>query len=139
MATAAEFHGHRHLFVWQRAMELATESFEIADQLPATGRRALADQIRRAAASVPANIAEGHGQYYRRAYARHVSIARGSLMELDTHLEIAVRAAYLDNTQTAKAFALIDHVGRMLTRLSKAIAPLESPEATADSPQPAVR
>jgi four helix bundle protein len=138
MATAAEFHGHRQLYVWQRAMELATESFEIADQLPATGRRALADQIRRAAASVPANIAEGHGQYYRRAYARHVSIARGSLMELDTHLEIAVRAEHLDNTQTAKESICADR-----PRRSNADAPLESDRASrlagGDSRQPPAR
>ncbi len=105
-------------------MELALECYEIADRLPRIERRSLADQIRRSAASVPANIAEGHGQYYPRAYARHISIARGSLMELDTHLEIAVRAAYVEYRVSAKAFALIDHVGRMLTRLSKAIAPM---------------
>jgi four helix bundle protein len=102
------------------------ECYAIARQLPEIERTALADQIRRSAASVPANIAEGNGQYYPRAYGRHLSIARGSLMELDTHLEIALRAGYIDHTTTAKSFALIDHAGRMLTRLSKAIAPMES-------------
>jgi four helix bundle protein len=117
--------GHRRLVVWQRALELTMECYAIARSLPDIERRGLADQIRRAAASVPANIAEGNGQYYSRAYGRHLSIARGSLMELDTHLEIALRAGYIDYAATAKSFTLIDNVGRMLTRLSKAIAPIQ--------------
>jgi four helix bundle protein len=110
--------------VWQRAIDLAMESYSLARRLPAEERFALASQIRRAASSAPSNIAEGSGHLYKGAYVRHLSIARASLMELDTQLEIAVRAGYFDSLAASKALALIDHVGRMLTRLAKAVAPV---------------
>jgi four helix bundle protein len=114
--------GHRELEVWQRAIELTLSCYALARKLPATEKFALASQIRRSAASVPANIAEGHGRLYRGDYLRFVSIARGSLMELDTHLEVAVRAGYLSERDHAAPLALIDRIGRMLTRLSQALA-----------------
>jgi four helix bundle protein len=123
METGNGRRGHRELVVWQRAMELAMESYSLAKRLPAEERFALASQIRRAASSVPSNIAEGSGHLYKGAYVRHLSIARASLMELDTQLEIAIRAGYFDLTAASKSLALIDHVGRMLTRLAKAVAP----------------
>jgi four helix bundle protein len=123
MESPKKVHGHRELIVWQRAIELTMESYALAKRLPVEERFALASQIRRAAASIPANIAEGNGHLYRGSYVRHLSIARASLMELDTHLEIAVRAQYFDEGTMSKSLALIDHVGRMLTRLAKAVAP----------------
>jgi len=114
--------GHRALIVWQRAMELARESHRLAGRLPKDERFALANQIRRAASSIPANIAEGNGQLYRRAFTRHLSIARGSLMELDTHLELAVMTGYLTPRDIAPALALIGHVARLLAGLTKSLA-----------------
>ena len=114
--------GHRNLVVWQRAIELTMASYALAKRLPATERYALANQIRRSASSVPANIAEGSGRLYPREYGRFISIARGSLMELDTHLEVAVRAGYVTEADRRKPLALIDMIGRMLTRLADAVA-----------------
>jgi four helix bundle protein len=117
--------GHRDLEVWQRAVELTTCAYTLAGKLPATERFALANQIRRCAASVPANIAEGAGRLYPREFIRHISVARGSLMELDAHLEVAVRVGLIPAADRLPALVLIDRVGPMLTRLAKAVAPRE--------------
>ena len=77
--------------------------------------------MRRAACSVPANIAEGNGRNYRGDQIRFLAIARGSLMELDTHLEIAERSSYFTETELARAWALLDIVSRLLARLTRAI------------------
>jgi four helix bundle protein len=108
---------HRDLIVWQKSMDLALESHAIADELPSFERFALTDQIRRSAGSIPANLAEGSGRFYSGDFLHHVSFARGSLMELDTHLEIALRRRYLTAARLSTGAELIDHVGRMLTRL----------------------
>jgi four helix bundle protein len=108
---------HRDLIVWQKSMDLALESQGIADELPSFERFALTDQIRRSANSVPANLAEGSGRFHTGDFLHHVSFARGSLMELDTHLEIALRRRYVAAERLATGVELMDHVGRMLTRL----------------------
>jgi four helix bundle protein len=79
--------GYRALDVWQKAMELATEIYKICAQLPVSERFGLTDQLRRAAVSVPANIAEGYGRGAG-DYRRFVQIARGSLMEIETEIEL---------------------------------------------------
>lgn len=68
----------------------------------------------RAAVSIPANIAEGHGQVSKGAFVRHLGIARGSLRELETLLEIAKRLGYHDNVAQEKAVLLADEIARML-------------------------
>src|SRR5690242_3428082 len=75
---------HRQLIVWQRSMELLKQSYAIARCLPAEERFGMASQLRRAAVSVPANIAEGHSRVHRGDYVHHLSIARGSLAEVET-------------------------------------------------------
>ena len=115
--------GHRELDVWQRAVELTLIAYSLAKKLPAAEKFALASQMRRSAASIPANIAEGNGRLHPGDYRRYISIARGSLMELDTHLEIAVRAGYLTEKDRAVPLPLIDRIGKMLTRLAQAVAP----------------
>ena len=73
----------------------------------------------RAAVSVPANIAERNGRTHRREYANHVSIARGSLREVETLAEIALGLQYISKEELTDFRELLDHVGRMLTRLLK--------------------
>jgi four helix bundle protein len=85
---------HRDLRVWQIAMDIATMSYGLAKRLPREEYFGLTSQIRRAAASVPANIAEGYGRYSKNETIRYLNIANGSLVELDTHFELAVRAGY---------------------------------------------
>ena len=112
---------HRRLVVWQRAMELAMEVRRLARRLPPGERSELASQMRRAACSVPANIAEGNGRNYRGDQVRFLAIARGSLMELDTHLEIAERSGCLTAAELGRAWALLNLVSRLLARLTRAI------------------
>jgi four helix bundle protein len=114
-------HDYRDLRVWQVAMDLVVESYRLADLLPLRERFGLIAQIRRAATSVPANIAEGYGRLRRGEYLNHLSIARGSLKELETHLAIAERLGYLPASELARAAELCDFVSRMLTRLRRSL------------------
>jgi four helix bundle protein len=85
--------------------------------LPQIERFDLGSQIRRASVSVPANISEGNARSHRKEYLQFLSISRGSLSELDTLLEGARRVNYFTEHDLARSQELIDHVGRMLTRL----------------------
>ena len=109
----------RELRVWQRAMDLVLLVYSLVRLLPPEERYELGRQLRRACVSVPANIAEGNGRLHVREYIHHVYIARGSLMEVLTGLEIARRLGYVEDSTVRPAFELIDHVGRMLTRLAR--------------------
>ena len=77
--------------------------------------------MQRAAVSIPANIAEGHGRKYTGDYLRHVSIARGSLTELETHLLIAVRLGFISTAQLEPLWQVAQNVGMMLNRLVAAL------------------
>ncbi len=112
---------YRDLKVWQRAMDLVEQSYRLAAMLPSHELYGLATQIRRAAVSVPANIAEGNGREHVGDYLHHVSIAHGSLMELETHFLIAIRLTYLQPDQIEPAFELTTEVGRMLGGLRKSL------------------
>src|SRR5687767_9330676 len=79
---------HRDLIAWQASMRLLVEAYRVARQLPDLERYGLASQLRRAAVSIPANIAEGFGRSTRGDYLRHLSIALGSFRELQPHLKI---------------------------------------------------
>ena len=100
-------------------MELVTECYRLSRQLPREETFGLVSQIQRAAVSVPANIAEGHGRQHLGDYLRHLSIAYGSLMELETHLLLASRLVYLGETDLYTALALSSEVGKMLNGLMK--------------------
>jgi four helix bundle protein len=105
------------LVAWQRSMDLVVEVYRLADRLPAWERFALADQLRRAASSIPANIAEGNARAHRREYLHFLSIARGSLAEVATHCEAARRVGYIGETDLVKTTDLIRRVRQLLTRL----------------------
>lgn len=86
----------------------------------------LVSQIRRAAVSVPANIAEGHGRRRLGDYLHHLSIASGSLTELETHLLIAVRLSYLQSEEIKPVWEMAMEVGRMLTGLTEKLGVLKT-------------
>ena len=90
---------HRDLLAWQRAILLVRTVYEITDQFPDFERFELSKQIRRAAVSVPSNIAEGAARASRREFARFVGIARGSLSELETQLIVGEMLGYLHNAR----------------------------------------
>lgn len=112
---------HRSLKVWQKAMQLAQLIYVTTRSFPTEERFGLTAQLRRAAVSVPANIAEGNGRIYRREYVYHLSVARGSLREVSTMLELAKRLDYVAASDLKTAEDLIDHTGRMLTLLIKSL------------------
>jgi four helix bundle protein len=94
---------YRDLRVWQEAMVLVEMTYELTATLPANEKFGLVSQMNRAAVSVPANMAEGHGSKHRGVYLNHLSISRGSLAELETYFELAVRLRMLKQECVAKA------------------------------------
>ena len=102
-------------------MDLLVETYRVIKLFPLEERYALTAQARRAALSVPSNIAEGHGRSTRADYARHLAIARGSLMELDTIFEAGERLGYVGAQELRRVRALADLVSRMLSTLQRAL------------------
>lgn len=113
---------HRDLHVWQKAMDLVTACYRLTASFPKMETYGLASQLQRAAVSVPANIAEGKGRAKTGAYLQHLSIAAGSLAELDTHLGVAQRLGYISEDQLTEITGKLEEVGRMLTGLRKSLA-----------------
>lgn len=109
---------YRDLAVWQKGVELAEACYLLTKRFPATERYGLTSQIRRAAVSVPANIAEGHGRSGPGQFVHQLSIARGSLRELETLLLISQRQAYGKTETFLDLAARTDEIGRMLFGLS---------------------
>jgi four helix bundle protein len=108
---------YRDLLVWQKAMRLAAEAYRLGRLLPKAEEYRLTSQLLRAAASVPANIAEGHSRGTRKDYANFVSIARGSLAETETILLLLVDVELLAEERVQAALALCSDTGRMLNAL----------------------
>lgn len=112
---------YRQLKVWQKAMDLATEIYRLVKYLPREETYALSDQMRRAVVSIPSNIAEGNGRNSVKEFVNFLSIARGSLWELETQLELCVRLNYIDHDQISNALSLITEISKMLNSLAKSL------------------
>ncbi len=112
---------HRDLIAWQVARELAREICVATRAWPKEELYALSAQIRRAAVSVPSNIAEGNGRESTQEYLRFLSIAYGSLMEVDTQVAIAQDLGYLNETQLKVFERLIERVGQLLNALKRSL------------------
>jgi four helix bundle protein len=109
---------HRDLVVWQKAMDLTVAVYELARRFPRTEQYGLISQMTRAAASIPANIAEGNGRRgSRREYSHFLGIARGSLMETETYLALALRLGFASDEEASRVLALADEVSRMITTM----------------------
>jgi four helix bundle protein len=108
---------HRDLVVWQKAMDLAVEVYRLSKHFPKDETYRLTSQITRAVASVPANIAEGHARSTARDFANFLSIAKGSLMETETFLMLALRLGYVHDDAARPTLALITEISKMLTSL----------------------
>jgi len=116
-AVSSVVNSYRDLEVWQKGMDFAAEVYRLAKLMPKAEEYRLVSQVLRAAASVPANIAEGNARGSRKEYAQHVSIARGSLAEAETFLVLAIRAGLLPGEEAGFALALADRLGRQLNVL----------------------
>ena len=105
----------KKLIVWQKAMDFARLVYSVGKQLTPAEKCALADQRRRAASSVPSNIAEGNGRGSNKDYAHFLAIARGSLFETLTQLELAKNFGYISDYDSIAILAA--EIGRMLTAM----------------------
>jgi four helix bundle protein len=108
---------YRDLDVWRSGMDFAAECYRLGKLMPKAEEFRITSQLLRAAASVPANVAEGWMRSTRKDYARFVSVARGSLAEAETFLLLSVRAELLPESETASAMAIADRLGRQLNML----------------------
>ena len=108
---------HYNLEVWKSAMRLAREVYRASAAFPDAERSGLTSQIRRAAVSVASNIAEGAGRGGHADYARHLRIARGSLMEVDTQIWIAHDLGFL--AERHDLHESVQHIAAMLSALIK--------------------
>ncbi len=112
------YRSYKDLIVWQKAMDLVDEIYTLVKVLPKEELFALSDQLRRSAVSIPSNIAEGYGRRGHKEFAQFLSIARGSLFELETQILIGIRQKLFPEAQCARACFLCDEIGRILTRMT---------------------
>ena len=110
---------HRELLVWQKSVELALLIYRLTETFPKSEIYGLTSQLRRAATSVPANIAEGAARTGTNELLRFLSYANGSLSELDTHLEITYRLGYF--ADRAKIDEKVEEVFRMLSSMTASL------------------
>ncbi|MGV3492627.1 MAG: four helix bundle protein [Ramlibacter sp.] len=121
---------YKDLVVWQKAMDMTSLVYRVTAELPADERFGLISQARRAAVSVPANLAEGHRRSSTKDYLRFVSIAAGSLAELETLVELAVRLYSIQSSFLEELVSSQEEVGRMIRGLQQRL------EERVTSPRP---
>jgi four helix bundle protein len=119
--TRGDVSRYRDLVVWQQAMDLVVDAYRISAFFPRDEKYGLVQQLRRAAVSVPSNIAEGHGRDHMGDYLRQLSIANGSLMELETQVLIAGRLGYVPGDKANCVLARAARVGKLLSGLTRAL------------------
>lgn len=112
---------YRDLLVWQEAMVLAELTYALSASLPGDERFELSAQMRRAAVSIPSNIAEGYARDSKAAYAQYLKIARGSLRELETQVLLSGRLKLAESTRSEPVLAQCDRVGRLLHGLIRSL------------------
>lgn len=110
---------HQKLEAWGKSVDLVVEVYKATDGFPKEEKFGLISQIRRAAVSVPANIAEGAGRSTAKEFAYFISNAQGSASELETELIIAHRLGYLSETLFSQLISSLERIGRLITGLSK--------------------
>jgi four helix bundle protein len=118
---------YRDLIAWQKAMDMVNAIYDATEGFPKREVYSLTDQIRRAAVSIPSNIAEGQAHYSNREFVHYLRHSRGSLAELETQIQIAQRRNYLSDTQAAELLKQTDEVGRILSGLINSLKRSEKP------------
>ena len=110
--------GYRNLEIWQNAMKLTKLTYNLLNVLPKEEKYALADQMRRAAISIPSNIAEGHSRHNDNEFLQFLRYAQGSRSELETQFELAVELGYFSREQTLEVFTLLDNLSKGIYKLA---------------------
>lgn len=113
---------YKDLIVWQRSIELVASVYKLTEKFPKTETFGLVSQMRRAAVSIPANLAEGYGRKHRPEYTQFIRIAFGSGAELETHLVIAEKLQFVIPEDTLVTRGLLDEIMRMLNKLLSSLA-----------------
>ncbi|MBK9191382.1 MAG: four helix bundle protein [Crocinitomicaceae bacterium] len=109
-----KINSYRDLIVWQKAMDLVVHVYEVSKDFPSDEKFGITNQIRRAAVSVPSNIAEGWGRKYLGSYIQFLRISYGSICELNTQLEICVRLNYVNENDITSLKNQILQVEKMI-------------------------
>ena len=112
---------YRELLAWQKAMDLVVSCYKLTEQFPSAEKFGLTNQLRRAAVSVPANIAEGSGRQHTPDFLRFLSIAYGSLMEIETHIQITHRLGYVDDEAVRNLLDDTAQLGRIINGLMRSL------------------
>ena len=118
-----EARGYRDLVVWQKGLALTKEIYLLTQQLPADEKFGLVSQMRRAAVSVPSNIAEGQARHTTGEFIQFISHAEGSVAELDTQLTLCQDLKLLSSNDCSRAATLLDELRRMLNSLRRKLSP----------------
>ena len=121
MVTTGGGRPHKRLEVWQKAMALVEAIYGLTAEFPRSEVYGLSGQMRRSAISVPCNIAEGAARKTRSEFVQFLTIAQGSLSELDTQVELACRLGYIDEQRRTEVTAEITTVFRMLSGLVRKV------------------
>jgi four helix bundle protein len=112
---------YRELIAWQKAIELVEVIYRATETFPRTETYGLTSQLRRAAISIPSNIAEGQGRNTTRDFLHFLSIAQGSVCEVETQIIVATRLGYVDMQREAILLETVAEVGRLLTGLRRSL------------------
>lgn len=112
---------YRDLRVWQEGMNLAAACYQVTEVFPKEEIYGMTSQIRRSAASIPANTAEGYGREYRAEYIHFLRIAQGSLKELETHLFLSQRVNIVTSQALETLLQQCETVGKMLRSLIRSL------------------
>ncbi len=121
MSIEGSIRSYRDLDVWQVSIALAELCYLETKQYPRDEQFGMTAQIRRSAAAIPANIAEGYGRETSGAFVQFLRVAQGSLKELETHLILSQRVGLLSAGTTTRVLAECDRVGRMLRNLIRSL------------------
>lgn len=113
------FSNFKDLLVWNKAMDLVKEIYQLVSELPEDEKFALKDQMKRSALSIPSNIAEGQSRKSKKEFINFLSIANGSVAELETQLLICCMLNYFSQQQIQNALDLCNEISRMIYALSK--------------------
>jgi four helix bundle protein len=108
---------YKDLLVWHKSMDLVIATYRLTDTLPSKEQFGLISQMRRAAVSVPSNIAEGYGRHSTGSYVQFLSMARGSLLELETQIELCIRLNYMQRIDSKDIQDAIFEISKMLSSL----------------------
>ena len=114
-----ETRNYKDLVVWQKGIALAKVVYELTQRFPSAEKFGLVVQMRRAAISIPSNLAEGQARHTTGEFIQSISHAEGSVAELDTQLILSVELRFCDSASAAPAFELIDELRRMLNVLRR--------------------